>query len=310
MYFGSVRFFKHLFITIFLLLVLIPTGLSVYFGTLLWKERAQNTAYAEGGFLPHNTWRFLPDENDRIEALLAASEGCYAYQEKYPDLYVEPARELVTAENTIYLTFDDGPSKRTNEVLDILKKKDVRATFFVVGEHTAEGEDAMRRAVAEGHTIGIHSHSHSYRDIYASVEAFLDDFYQEWNYVYETTGVRANIFRFPGGSVNAYNSRVYQEIIAEMLRRGFTYYDWNVASGDAATVSPGKAEILENVLTQSSGKNRAIVLMHDSSDKFSTVAALEEMIDALTEMGFSFDRITNSTLPVIMPYSDFHSRRS
>ena len=95
------------------------------------------------------------------------------------------------------------------------------------------GQEILRRIAEEGHTIGIHTDSHQYRSIYASVEAYLEDFEKVFRKVYEITGVKPEIFRFPGGSVNGYNGAIYQELIAEMMRRGFSYYDWNVSSADA-----------------------------------------------------------------------------
>ena len=162
----------------------------------------------------------------------------------------------------------------------------------------------MRRIVAEGHAIGVHSSSHRYAEIYSSVEAFLDDFYREWRYIAEITGEQTHIFRFPGGSINAYNADTYQQIIGEMVRRGFTYYDWNVSAGDAGVAPASREGILQSVIAQSEGKSRPIVLMHDSAGKTETAAALGGLIDALSARGYAFERITDGVRPVIMPYRD------
>ena len=115
---------------------------------------------------------------------------------------------------TVYLTFDDGPSARTPEVLKILEEYGVKATFFVVGKDTEQSKQWMRDIVAAGHTIGVHSFTHDYREIYSSVEDYLDDFAKEYALIEEVTGVPPQIFRFPGGSINAYNGHIYQEIVA------------------------------------------------------------------------------------------------
>ena len=97
-----------------------------------------------------------------------------AYDDLYPELYAEPADiESIAPEKTLYLTFDDGPSARTAEVLDILKENDVKATFFVTGQTSEEAQALMRRIVDEGHTIAVHTYSHQYKKIYASVQAYL-----------------------------------------------------------------------------------------------------------------------------------------
>ena len=136
-------------------------------------------------------------------------------------------------DNAVYLTFDDGPSARTDEILEILDKYGVKATFFVVGANEEGDLERMQKIVAAGHTLAIHSYSHDYKKIYASVEAYLEDFNQMFCQIYEATGVKPQIFRFPGGSVNSYNVGIHQQLIAEMTRRGFVYFDWNVANGDA-----------------------------------------------------------------------------
>ena len=102
----------------------------------------------------------------------------------------------------VYLTFDDGPSDHTDEILDILKKNKVRATFFVVGKETEHAKKMYRRIILEGHTLGMHSYSHNYDQIYASVGAFSKDLMKLQKYLYDLTEVKSYIYRFPGGSSN------------------------------------------------------------------------------------------------------------
>ena len=144
------------------------------------------------------------------------------------------ADETVVPEGkTVYLTFDDGPSDRTDEILAILDKYNVKATFFVMPRKTDVCYKRLRAIVDAGHTIGVHTYSHDYNIMYASVEAYLEDFNKAYEIVVDATGIKPDIFRFAGGSLN---DRSYK-IIAEMTRRGFTYYDWN-ASGDDSVSSP------------------------------------------------------------------------
>ena len=228
------------------------------------------------------------------------------YTKLYPEMYVEnkPAA-FRTDEGTIYLTFDDGPSKRTPEVLDILKQYNVKATFFVCGGTSEESAALMKRIVDEGHTIGIHSISHDYKKIYADVDSYLADFYETYMCVYEATGVKPEVFRFPGGSINNYNRFVYMQIIAEMTRRGFVYYDWDV-SGEDAVKGADKKTIYSNIMSYIStdGTDRAIVLLHDSADKEDTVAVLPSVIGQLYAYGYKFDKIDNSVKPITFGYKD------
>ena len=162
----------------------------------------------------------------------------------------------------------------------------------------------MRDIVAEGHTLGMHSYSHKYKEIYSSVEAYLDDMYKMYSQIKEATGVTPTVFRFPGGSINAYNTQINQEIISEMLRRGFVPYDWNISSEDAAATPPSAQVIVSSVSAQAQRVNRGVVLMHDSDYKYTTVAALPELIDTLTEQGFSFSEIKPETQPVVFQYQN------
>ena len=151
------------------------------------------------------------------------------YAALFPDFYAPPFDgEAVTGGKVCCLTFDDGPSPNTDRILEILDRYGVKATFFVVGRTGEADQERMRRIVAAGHAIGMHSWSHDYKKVYASVEDFLAEFDRLYQWIYEITGVYPSVFRFPGGSINSYDRGVYQEIIAEMTRRGFVYYDWKI----------------------------------------------------------------------------------
>ncbi len=224
------------------------------------------------------------------------------YSKLYPNLYCEKPKKQISPDKTIFLTFDDGPSERTSEVLDILKRNNIKATFFVVGNTTSAGKALMQRIVNEGHTIAVHTYTHNFKQIYASVESYLDDFYKIYKLIYETTGQKPTIFRFAGGSKNGFNKNNYRELIAEMTRRGFYYYDWNLSTGDAAQKALTPSEkCISNVLNYSSKYNSAVVLMHDAKPKTTTVKALQGLIDGLKKQGFSFQKLTNEIYPA--PYS-------
>lgn len=229
-----------------------------------------------------------------------AADGAPAYQSLYPDFCApQPFDASETPENTLYLTFDDGPSERTDEVLATLAEKDVKATFFVVG-HAGEAElERMRRIVEAGHTIGMHSYTHDYTALYASVESFLEDFYRNYTQIRDVTGVTPTVFRFPGGSVNGYNKGIRQELIAEMERRGFVPFDWNITSGDAAPGGARVDEVIGNVVNGAIRQGRGVVLFHDSAPKVTTAEALGTVIDMLRENGFAFAPLSPSIAPVL-----------
>lgn len=182
---------------------------------------------------------------------------------------------------TMYLTFDDGPSEEnTQKVLDILRDRDIKATFFLVGESVRKHPDMARRIVAEGHTIGIHCDNHDYNALYASVDSYVADFEKARQTVYEVTGVETNLFRFPGGSVNAYNQKTGQAIIQEMTARGYIYYDWNASLEDAVK-NPDPKKLIANGVSTTFGRKKVILLAHDVVG--STGLCLEELLDSLPE---------------------------
>lgn len=241
-----------------------------------------------------------------LEAQVAAAAATTSttsaggYQALYPDFYAPQTYSANSAPNkTAYLTFDDGPSGNTDIILQTLQEENVKATFFVVGTDNADNLARMRRIVQEGHTIGMHSYSHSYKKIYASVEAFLKDMYQVFNLIKDTTGVTPTCFRFPGGSINSYNKAVYKDIKAEMIRRGFVPYDWNVSSGDASTTKYTPEQLTGHVLNGIGSKSRIIVLMHDSSSKENTAQAVRQIIIGIREKGFIFAPLDYQTKPIL-----------
>lgn len=181
----------------------------------------------------------------------------------------------------VYLTFDDGPSENTDEILDILDEYGVKATFFVVGKEGYTEE--YQRIVEEGHSLGMHSFSHKYREIYQSVDAYGEDMNKLHDFLYEVTGEECKIARFPGGSSNTISKVDMQELIMYLTEQGITYYDWNVSSGDAASSFVSASQIENNVLNNVWKYDSVMILMHDSSAKDTTVEALPNIIEKILE---------------------------
>lgn len=197
-----------------------------------------------------------------------------------------------------YLTFDDGPSGNTAEILDILQKHGVKATFFVIGREGEAYKDLYRRIVDEGHTLAMHSYSHKYSSLYQSPESFEADFSRIQNYLYEVTGKECLYYRFPGGSSNHVSKTDMTTFISFLNDRGVTYFDWNVSSGDATSQAYTPEELVENVVTDVEKYKTSIVLMHDAEGKASTAKALEPMIEALQGMGVEILPIDEDTAVV------------
>ncbi len=182
----------------------------------------------------------------------------------------------------VYLTFDDGPSANTDQILDILNEYGVKATFFVCGNERYMEE--YQRIAKEGHTLGMHSYSHKFREIYESPEAFIEDMDKLHDYLYEVTGVDSKIVRFPGGSSNTICEKdVMQELTAYLTQKDIPYYDWNISSGDATSGYISAERIANNVLDHVWKYDSSIVLMHDASGKGTTVEALPIIIEKILE---------------------------
>lgn len=194
-----------------------------------------------------------------------------------------------------YLTFDDGPTARTLEILKILKAYNVKATFFVIN---TSNFNYLKQIKAGGHAIGLHAYDHNYAKIYKSTTAYFNDLQAISDKVYKVTGERPNIMRFPGGSSNVISRNYCKGIMSllskEVTRRGFAYFDWNVDSDDAGGSGSSYTRIVNNVLAGSNGKNSICVLMHDAAAKTATVQALPKIIEGLAARGFRFDVLTNN----------------
>ncbi|MEG2038225.1 MAG: polysaccharide deacetylase family protein [Oscillospiraceae bacterium] len=220
-------------------------------------------------------------------------------EEYYPNLYVSKNYNPSPMEpETVYLTFDDGPSKNTDELMKILARYDVKATFFVLGKNN-EYISKVKDLNECGHTVAPHTYSHNYEQIYAWTDSYIKDFNQIFELIQENGGGKSSIFRFPGGSKNstvAPWARV--AIIDEMNRRGFTYYDWNIVSGDDTPVVLAPEVLYQNVIKQEKGKESLVILFHDSDLYTTTPKAVELVIKHYLEKGWKFAPLTKDVAPI------------
>lgn len=198
---------------------------------------------------------------------------------------------VIQPRGVVYLTFDDGPSEYTAGLLDVLKKYNVKATFFVTGYGS---DDLIVREHDEGHTVALHTFSHDYAAVYQSVDAFFADLYAVQNRVKNLTGETVMLMRFPGGSSNTVSrlydggTRIMSTLTAEASARGFTYFDWNVSSGDAGDAK-NSDEVFARIVTQLKDGGDSVVLQHDVKD-FS-VAAVERLIQYCNQNGYVFKKL-------------------
>lgn len=195
----------------------------------------------------------------------------------------------------IYLTFDDGPGVHTPRLLDVLAKYDVKATFFVCQTYRLEYLDDIANA---GHSLALHSKTHEYDKIYASEEAFFEDLYAIQELVYQHTGIKSYLMRFPGGSSNSISKNICPGIMTRLTQavqeKGFAYFDWNVDSKDAGGAKDA-ATVARNVIKGISGSKRTnhVVLQHDIHGY--SVDAVEQIIQWGLANGYTFKALdTNS----------------
>lgn len=189
-----------------------------------------------------------------------------------------------SSEKIIYLTFDDGPSDRvTPKILDVLKEENVKATFFIVGKNAVLRKDILRRAVREGHALGVHSYSHIYNEIYSSSQSLLEDIDRCNEVIKEITGAPSSLYRFPGGSF--FLSDTLKQAV---LDRGMKYIDWNASLNDAELQDPTPDLLFDTAVATAGNKNRVILLAHDTTDKIATAEALKNVILYFKRQGYKF----------------------
>ena len=184
-----------------------------------------------------------------------------------------------------YLTFDDGPSGNTVEILDILDKYDVKATFFVVGRDKSY-YDAYRDIVDRGHTLGLHSYTHDYDKIYGSLADFSEDIEELRNLLYDVTGVNCVYYRFPGGSSNTVSRVDMNTLIDYVNAEGLIYYDWNALNNDAVCGSYTPEQLVDNIMNDALQHDDVVILMHDLESRHTTVESLPMLIERLRDDGY------------------------
>ena len=198
-------------------------------------------------------------------------------------------------EKVVYLTFDDGPTPLTGKILDILEEQGIKATFFIVGKEIKQREAILKRIYEEGHGIGLHTYSHNFRTIYNSPAVFINEMEKTLLTINTVLDKEMDIkvIRFPGGSAGRLNQSFYKEL----TDRGYHIFDWNVNLEDGVKPQLSPVELLRNAKKSRDQGTRKIILAHCNSKNQTTCQALPQIIRYYKEQGYSFEVITNDTLP-------------
>lgn len=208
-------------------------------------------------------------------------------------------RKIVIATGVICLTFDDGPSSVTPEVLDVLKENNIKATFFIL-DYSEQSKSMIQRIIDEGHTLAIHGMSHDYSKIYASAEATLENFTSLQKKIKKDFNYDVKYVRFPGGASNTisrnYCEGVMTEAVKKVQEESLEYYDWNVDVDDAGSART-PSEIYNNFVDGILPGVENIVLMHDGEGHMPTAKALQEIINYAKENVYVFTAISENTTP-------------
>ena len=191
----------------------------------------------------------------------------------------------------VYLTFDDGPSSLTEKYLDILKKHNIHATFFLIGQQVEEMPEVVERELKEGHEVGVHTYTHESCEIYGSCQAYYEDVNKVRNVLEKKFDYKPSFWRFPWGSANCYIRSYKDEIVQKLYDQNMEYADWNVSAEDYVG-TPSVDSILRNVKKDAFRVQDPVVLMHDSGSNQATLDSLEAVIRLFEEQGYRFETLS------------------
>lgn len=280
----------------------IAVFIFLFFSVLVLSLKNQEKAAEKTGAALNEARQELETQKSAASNILTRYEEEKRRADASVDVWEEPSGGTTPqarqpdGRRVCYLTFDDGPSDKTLEILDILDKYRIKATFFVI---ESENIEYVKKIYAAGHTIGLHTATHDYSVIYSGEDMFYKDITRLSDKIYELIGVRPTLLRFPGGSSNTVSKNYCRGVMTRLVKtvggRGYSYFDWNISSGDAECPPPSYTYIRNKVLASAADKNSACILMHDSNDKATTVQALPEIIEGMMRMGYSIEPLKPDT---------------
>lgn len=202
------------------------------------------------------------------------------------------ASSVIEDKKIIYFTFDDGPSTTvSNRILDILKAENVKATFFVVGYKINGRESVLKRMNDEGHSIGLHTFTHVYKQIYASEEAFVDEMNKTSMEVKRVLGREPKLIRFPSGS----KGHLSKSLLEKLHTGNYKIYDWNLCASDGLDYNTQTSKLYRESTRKCINPNKIFLLMHCDSNNKNTCEALVPIIKYYKNLGYEFKTITPNT---------------
>lgn len=299
---------KKLMIALVVTLIAIPTILCIVLVVKLFILQGKVENILDDKDKMENTTTYIGETTGDSDDSFASSQTENNTQESQEQSSEEQTTEEQTTEKPseeplpdgkyAYLTFDDGPSANTMQILDILDNYGVKATFFVNGHTGPVMEERYKAIVDRGHAIGIHTFSHDYDNVYGGLDKFEEEIVSLRKYILEVTGKDTTLFRFPGGSSNTRVDDI-KPYIKWLNDNGYSYWDWNSSSGDATGKKPSAAEIVANCMVQAdAGYKNLVILMHDLRPKDTTVEALPTLIEELQARGYEVIAIDERSTPV------------
>ena len=288
-----VRRIKRIIITFVVLLLLLPTCLSVYliFRVSSLEKRLDVISEIQSKSVSETD----VDVEETVAETGTASGGSVS-----GDALDIPGPTPIPQGlgKKVYLTFDDGPGPNTKMLLDILKKNGIHATFFVTGKTDDFSKEIYKRIVDEGHTLGMHSYSHVYEEIYSSEKAFTQDLDKIYEYLYEVTGVYPKFYRFPGGSSVQDTSVPIDNLVRILEERGITYLDWNVISPDIRDSSVGKSRMIKELMSDVNKYETSVVMFYDTQTQPMTIKTLSSFIRKLKKNQYEILPVDENTAPI------------
>ncbi|KAI7260887.1 hypothetical protein KC345_g9957 [Hortaea werneckii] len=205
-----------------------------------------------------------------------------------------PASEPGKPGQTLYLTFDDGPSATTSQLLDILSKYEVRATFFMLGNNMNKYPSQVKRIVGEDYGLGLHGMTHRKEKFYASPAAALAEMSGDNAVLKKLTGASTTLIRPPYGS-KPYFTKSFRD---KVLAQGYHLWDWNVDSEDWKYKEDSDTiynTVMDQVHKLKKSKINPVILMHDQK---ATLKVLPRLLETLKKEGYTFQVITKDLEPV------------
>jgi peptidoglycan-N-acetylglucosamine deacetylase len=206
---------------------------------------------------------------------------------------LDEQKKIEEAKNkkVIYLTFDDGPNKYTPQILDTLKKYNMKATFFTLSGNMNANKSIVQRIIKEGHAIGLHGVTHDVKKVYASKNSILNEMNISNSTLNSLIGQVSNLIRAPYGS----KPHLSKEQLETLELSGYKLWDWNIDSGDSKSLKVTSEEIYTTTIHGIQKQKLPVVLFHDRQ---STTEALPKILEYLKQNNYEPKILTPDVVPV------------